>query len=302
MGMSRAKHVRRDGRVQMTELDFESIRKEFLDAYDSVRDLSDEDILRGSGSDFGASHEALARLGSILVTEQLASNILANPRFRHTAKRLGHIVSLLEQRRELDYAELVCASAAPFTCLRSLPSYPVYSQEVEMAVRASGIGASDSVLFLGSGPIPFSLILYAHKHHVRGIGVERNAHYAEISRRVVLALGLEGQIGVIHGDHFSLSMPPECTLIIIGHQAEPKAEIFAQLFNVLDDGARIAYRTFDDGAGEELNLGAVLRRAQVLEQSAEPSADAYGFREILRVRPMPPVVTSFVLSLKEHKR
>lgn len=286
----------------MIRLDFESIRKEFLDVYASVRNLSDEDILRGSGWDFGASYEGLAQLGAILVTEQLASNILANSRFRQTAKRLGHIVSLLEQRRELDYAELVCTSTAPLACLKSLPSYPVYSQEVEMEVGASGVGASDTLLFLGSGPFPFSLILYARKHCVRGIGVERNAHFAEISRKVVLALGLEGQIRIVHGDHFSLARLPECTLTIIAHQAEPKEEIFAQLFSVVDDGARIAYRTLDDGAGEDLNLGAVLRRAQLLEQSAEASAGAYGFKEILRVRPAPPVVTSFVLSLKEVKR
>ena len=144
--------------------------------------------------------------------------------------------------------------------------------------------------------------MYALKHHVRGIGLERNAHYAAISRRVVLALGLEDQIEIVQGDHFSLRTPPQCNLIIVGHQAEPKEEIFAHLYGIMDDGTRMAYRTLDDGAGEELNLGAVLRRAQLLDQSAGATAGAYGFTEVLTVRPVPPVVNSFVLTQKEAKR
>jgi hypothetical protein len=282
----------------VTGLEFELVRKEFLDVYASVRELSDEDILRGSDWDFGASYDGLARLGGIFVTEQVASDILANPRFRQTAKRLGHIVSLLEQRRELDYAELVCSSADAPACLKSLPSYPIYSQEVDMEVRASGVDASDTILFLGSGPLPFSLILYARKHRIRGIGVERNAHHVAISRRVLSALGLQDQVRIVHGDHLSLPKPLECRLLVVGLQAEPKEEIFAQLCSVLNDGARMAYRMLDDHADDELNLGAVLRRAELLDRPDEGTG-AYGFKEILRVGPSPPVVTSFVLTLRE---
>ena len=142
-------------RFQVTRVDFESIRKQFLDVYTSVRDLSDDDILRSSGWDFGASYEGLASLGALLVTEQLAYEILANPRFLQTARRLGHIVNLVEQRRELDFAELVCASVSPLECLKSLSSYPTYSKEIESEVGASALRSVGYGSVPGKRPCPF---------------------------------------------------------------------------------------------------------------------------------------------------
>ena len=95
-----------------------------------------------------------------------------------------------------------------------------------MESEGGELSPGNRVVFLGSGPLPLTLISLYTQYHIQGIGIERNAKYADLSRKLLTSLGLKGHIRIMEGNHFDLPLQEKCHLIMIGAEALPKEEIF----------------------------------------------------------------------------
>lgn len=282
----------------MSENSYEKIRNEFLEFYATVRDLSDEEILNVPNDTFNNTYNRLLSLGSIIVDNSLAEKILMNQAFQETANRLIRIHELTEQRLEFDEAKFLRNSSNPLSCFSLLPSYPGYQQAVEMEYLGAELKRGDRVSFLGSGPLPWTPILLYQKHGVESIGIERNLEFAEFSREIVEILGLSKHIQIIHGDHFSLPVSGMSDLILVGYRAEPKTEVFNHLAKKLNIGTRVAYRIPEGESNVKLNLSGLIRRIQLSKDFKGSDFIPSVFVEYRRIRPMPPVDNSLVLTIK----
>ncbi len=268
----------------MKENRFDSIKKELLDIYAAICDLTDDEILNGTETVFRSHFKRLQGLIAMDVEDHLTDKLLCDKEFRPITKRISHLKRINGLGMEIKYAQSIIADSHPWIAVKNFIFYPNYLQLADMEYLGAELKPGDRVLFLGSGPLPLSLISLYKQYGVEGIGMEQVPEYVKISQKLIKTLGLTGQIQIVQGNHFSLPLDEECMLVMVGADACPKDEIFAHLAGTLPNGTRVSYRIYEKG----------LRRLMDNQAAFEPP----GFKEYLRIRPEPPVNNTSVFLIK----
>ncbi|HIE31074.1 MAG TPA: methyltransferase, partial [Methanosarcinales archaeon] len=209
--------------------------------------------------------------------EAILSNSGLNSAFDAITAFRSRYTAELETRE----AESILNSSDPWAALESFTYIPNYIQLARTEYEGARLKAGDSVVFLGSGPLPLSLIVLCRQHGLGGIGVEQEPERAELSRRVLERLELSERIRIIEGNHLMLPMKEMPELIMVAAQAEPKKEIFDHLAELLPAGTKISYRIYEKGLRRILDT---FSRYELPER----------FKECQRVRPTPPVNNTVV--------
>ena len=249
--------------------------------YTLVRNLSEEDILESSSPEIQTAFKRLDELAALEVNEKSTEVILKSPEFDSLLTAISSFRFSYNLKLEIERARSLLTSPNPWETLRKFTFYPNYLQLAKTEYVGSGLKPEDCVLFLGSGPLPLSLITLCHEHGVRGVGIEQNGKRANLSREVISRLGLSGSIRIVEGNHFSLPLNTGFDLYMIAAQAEPKKEIFEYLAKVLPEWSKVSYRIYEKGLRKILDGSSLF----------EPPA---GFKEYLRVQPEPPVNNTVV--------
>jgi len=271
----------------MKENEFELIKNEFLDIYAAIQDLTDDEILNGPEDIFRSHFEKLQRLIARDVEDHLADELLCNREFRSITKRISHLKTINGLRMEIKFAQSIVAAPNPWIEVQGFIYYPNYLRLADMERRGAELKPGDRVVFLGSGPLPLSLICLCKKYGVEGIGIEQVPEYAKLSQKLIEALDLTEYIQIVRGNHFSLPLNEECMLVMVAADAGPKDEIFTHLAKTLPNGARLSYRIYEKG----------LRRLMDDQAAFDPPL---AFKEYLRIRPEPPVNNTAVFLIKTN--
>jgi len=270
----------------------EAILKEILDLYKDIRELSDEEILFCSSD---RPEKLFMRLDT-LITRDLGNDVISillnkqelEPIFAH----LNRFRNLYTVNLETGYAKEILASQSPWNVLEGFPFYKNYLRLVQAEYEGFGLKAGDRVFFLGSGPLPLTLIVFFKYHAVKGTGIEQNPERARLSIETLDKLGLSKDITIINGSHFSMNpidfLDPGIGVkaFIIAAQAEPKKEILDYLLEVIPAGCRISYRIYEKGLMKLLNRDFLLDLPD-------------GYREYKRIRPEPPAYNTVIILEKK---
>lgn len=270
----------------------ESILKEILDLYKDIRKLSDEEILFCSPE---RPEKLFLRLDA-LITRDLGSDVVSillnkqelKPIFFH----INRFRNLYTVRLETGYAKGILASQSTWNVLEEFPFYKNYLKLVQTECEGFGLKAGDRIFFLGSGPLPLTLIVFFKYHVVKGTGIERSPERARLSIETLDKLGLSKDITIINGSHFSLNqidfLDPYtgAKAIMIAAQAEPKKEILDYLLKIIPVGCRISYRIYEKGLMKLLNRDFLLDLPE-------------GYREYKRIRPEPPAYNTVIFLEKK---
>jgi hypothetical protein len=267
----------------------ESILEELSAIYLSIKHLKDEEILNNVSTDLDSVYQRLEDLIKLPIGDKAAEFILTNRGFNQVLDTITNFRFLYNIRLETEHANSILASNMPWKILEEYSFYPNYCQLVLTEYQGAGLKANDAVVFLGSGPLPLTLILMSHQHGVKGIGIERDVHRAELSRKVVEKLGLSNDIRIIHGNHFQLPLKEKVNLVMIAAQAQPKKEIVEHLAKALSAGTKISVRIYEKG------LRRLLDRSIFVDLPAQLSDD---FKELDRIQPRPPVYTTVLFVIK----
>ena len=265
----------------------ESTIKELSTMYSVTKDIKDQEILHSPSNRLKTFFRRLDYLAALDLDDKFAEEILSAPEFDSA---LGYIVrfrNLYSLRLETENANSILDSEDPWDTLKRFTHFSNYLQLALTEYQGSGLGPGDSIVFIGSGPLPVSLIMLCHQHGLRGIGIEQEPDRAKLSRRVIMQLGLSDQIEIIDGNHFRLSSNG-CKLVMVAAAAEPKKEIFDHLANVIPAGTKISYRIYEKG------LRRLLETSSFLELPEQ-------FEEYLRIRPKPPVNNTVVFLTKKDR-
>jgi hypothetical protein len=246
--------------------------------YHSIKDFVDREIYQDPSGHLKAVFQRLDYLIALDVDNRSAEDILSNSRFNSAFDAISTFRSQYTAELEAEQAESILNSRDPWKTLTDFTYLPNYIQLARTECLGAGLKPGDTVLFLGSGPLPLTLIVLCHQHGLNGIGIEQYPERAELSRRVLEKLGLTDQIRIIRGNHQTLPLPlaetPE--LIMVAAQAEPKKEIFDHLAGVLPVGTKISYRIYEKG---------LRRMLDTFYRYELPGR----LREYLRIPPEPPV-------------
>ncbi len=257
----------------------ELIINELLQIYSVTKDLDDQTIMYSRSNILRTFFQRLDYLAALDVDELLVEEIVYE---------LGPIIdaivrfrNLYSLRLELENARSILASRAPWLVLEEFAHFSNYCRLAQIEYRGAGLKPGNTVVFIGAGPLPMSLIILCHQYGLRGVGIEREPDRAELARRVLQKLGLYGQIRILDGNHFLLPLKEKSDLVMVAAAAGPREEIFSHLAKVLPAGTRVSYRIYEKG----------LRR--LLESSFTPVLPE-PFEEYLRIRPEPPVNNTVV--------
>ena len=263
-------------------LGFAEIRNQLLEIHSAVQDLSDGDILHGQAAILGPPFSRLDRLAAMEVKVGVLAQILTAAELEPVLSAISRLRNIYGLRLEIDQAHARLASPDPWAGLREFTFYENYLQLAAMEQRGAGLKVDERIIFLGSGPLPLSLILLCSQYGLKGIGIERDNSNVELSRLVVEHLGLAKRITIMHGDHFALPLKEEFRLLMVAAMARPKNEIFQYLAQNLPAGSLVSFRLYEKG------LRLILDREGYFILPPE-------FSNYCRIRPQPPVNNTVVV-------
>jgi len=263
----------------------EKIIEEIFEISSSIKDLTDEDILRDTSNHLRTIFQRLDHLIALKIYDEPAQAILCDSVFNLAFGAIARFRSLYTAKLEIEHAHSILESRDPWEMLTNFNYISNYLKLARTEFQGAGLKRGDSVVFLGSGPLPLTLMVLCHWYGLKGTGIEMEPDRAELSRKVLEKLGLSGQIEIINGNHLTLPLETRSELIMIAAQAEPKEEIFDYLAKVLPVGTKLSYRIYEKG------LRKLLDTFYLFELPGQ-------FKEYLRVQPEPPVNNTVVFVTK----
>jgi len=265
----------------------EVIAGEIRDIHSRVMDFDCEETSHTQSNYLTTVFKRLDQLIALDVDDVTADAILSCSGFDSAFNAITGFRSRYTAELEIEQANAILASSDPWRSLKDFAYFSNYIQLATTEFRGAGLKAGDTVLFLGSGPLPLSLIVLCREHGLIGIGIEQAPDRAELSRRVIERLGLSNRIRIIDGNHLTLPLPEQVDLVMVAAQAEPKDAIFDYLAEVMPTGTKISYRIYEKG----------LRR---LLDTFSRYELPFGLKEYMRVRPTTPANnTSIFLTVSD---
>jgi hypothetical protein len=262
-----------------------TIKNRLLEIFSACRDLSVDRILNDRDDAFFPQMERLNRLAAEEVEDREVEALIVDKDLQAPIQKIALLKRMHGLRMEMQQARAIIAGSRPWEILKNFVYYPNYLHLAEMEFEGAKLKAKDRVIFLGSGPLPLSLIALAAGHGIRGIGIEKETVNGELSRQVIARLGLGEQIEIIIGDHYVLPLPHVCNLVMVGAEAIPKREIFSHLALAVPVGMKLSYRIYEKG----------LRRLFDMDPVGRLPAN---FKEYRRIRPTPPVNNTSLFAVK----
>jgi len=267
----------------------DDIKKQLLSIFDGCREFTGSRILDDARDVFLPHTKTLNQMAALDVDDRLVDALIVDNSLKPAIEKISRLKQIHGLRLERQRARAIIESDAPWDVLKGFIYYPNYLGLAEMESCGAGLKAGDRVVFLGSGPVPLSLIALVKRCGIRGVGIEKDPVNADLSRQVLKALALQGEVEIILGDHFVLPLSKPCSLVMVGADAVPKEEIFTHLARTLPQGAKLSYRVYEKGFRRLFDRDHVGRLPHPL-------------RENRRIRPQPPVNNTSVFVVKEKEK
>ncbi|MBQ6219455.1 MAG: methyltransferase [Methanosphaera sp.] len=98
-------------------------------------------------------------------------------------------------------------------------------------------------IFIGSGPLPLTLIMFNKIFGCKCVGIEVQPSVAKLSRHIIRRLGLEDDIKIVIGDERYIKHL-DYDVIMVAAFAIPKNKVFSNLWEIVDEDTPILYRTY----------------------------------------------------------
>lgn len=276
------------------ELSPKYIIEEILGLYQNIRILSDKEILYDLSDRSRELFRKLEYLVNLEIEDGIAWEILQKEELKQAFADINRFRNLYTVKLETEHANEILASDSPWTVLEKFPFYGNYLKLVRTEYEGLRLSSGDRFFFLGSGPLPLTLIVFFRQYGIKSTGIEQDLTRANLSKRVLEKLGLSGAITIVNGNHFSLNgkdlnlnRGTGIKALMIAAQAEPKKEIFEHLLEVMPAGSRISCRIYEKGLRKLLNGNYLFDLPE-------------GFEEQAKVYPEPPVYNTVVFIEKKR--
>ncbi|HYO74009.1 MAG TPA: nicotianamine synthase family protein [Archangium sp.] len=179
-----------------------------------------------------------------------ASRVLADPILDAIRENLWRVCSRGEYALERQWAIRALEAAQPWEELRRFPYYANYEKLTRLEFNSLR-GASEEpprrVLFVGSGPLPLTSILLAHRYGLHVSNLEIDEHAWRISRELSRRLGLEERMVYQRADVLSCSdlAGYDCVFLaaLVGMSRREKVRLLRHLAEHMRPGALLLVRS-----------------------------------------------------------
>ena len=172
-----------------------------------------------------------------------AKHILDDEKMNKALKLIRKFYVYVGARLETENALKILESDNPTETLDSFHFYDRYIGLIENESQLAKFNEEKPFVFLGSGPLPLTLIMFNKVFGCKCIGIEQQADVAELSVKVLKRLGLENDIEIIVGDETTIK-DLEYDILMVAALAEPKERVFRNIWEYVDENTPVIYRTY----------------------------------------------------------
>ena len=146
-------------------------------------------------------------------------------------------------RLETENALKILESENPIETLDSFHFYDRYIGLINNESQLAKFNENKTFVFLGSGPLPLTLIMFNKVFKCKCIGIEQQEDVAELSRKVLKKLGLDDDIEIVVGTEKTIA-DLKYDILMVAALAEPKERVFSNIWEYVDEKTPVIYRTY----------------------------------------------------------
>lgn len=172
-----------------------------------------------------------------------AKHILDDEKMNKALKLIRKFYVYIGARLETENALEILKSENVDETLDSFQFYDRYVGLLNNESQLAKFNENKTFVFLGSGPLPITLIMFNKLFGCKCIGIEQQENVAELSRKVLKKLGLENEIEIVVGDE-TVIKSLEYDILMVAALAEPKERVFSNIWQYVDEGTPVIYRTY----------------------------------------------------------
>ena len=172
-----------------------------------------------------------------------AKHILDDEKMNKALKLIRKFYLYIGARLETNNAQEIINSDDPQAALDTFHFYERYEGLLTNESKLAHWHEDKTFVFVGSGPLPLTLILFRQKFGCKCIGIEIQDDVAELSREVIKKLGLDDGIEILVGDE-TLLKDLDFDILMVAAFAEPKERVFANVWEIVDEKTPVLVRTY----------------------------------------------------------
>ncbi|MCC7553057.1 MAG: methyltransferase [Methanobacteriaceae archaeon] len=172
-----------------------------------------------------------------------AKHILDDEKMNKALKLIRKFYVYIGSRLETENALKILDSDNPDETLDSFHFYDRYIGLIENESQLVKFNSEKTFVFIGSGPLPLTLIMFNRIFKCKCIGIELQEDVVDLSRKVLKRLGLDEDIKIILGDENSIK-DIEYDILMVAALAEPKERVFANIWELVNEKTPVLYRTY----------------------------------------------------------
>lgn len=172
-----------------------------------------------------------------------AKHILDDAKMNKALKLIRKFYLYIGARLEKENAEDIINSDNPKAELDKFHFYERYKGLLTNESKLAKFDEDKTFVFIGSGPLPLTLIMFAETFGCKCIGIEIQEDVAELSRKVIDSLNLSDKIEIIVGDENKLK-ELDYDIVMVAAFAEPKERVFANVWETVDTKTPVLVRTY----------------------------------------------------------
>lgn len=172
-----------------------------------------------------------------------AKHILDDEKMNKALKLIRKFYVYIGARLETENALKILESDNPKETLDSFEFYERYTGLLNNESQLAKFNEDKTFVFLGSGPLPITLIMFNMVYGCKCIGIELQEDVADLSRKVLKRLGLDNDIQIITGDEKVIA-DLEYDILMVAALAEPKERVFSNIWEYVDENTPVLYRTY----------------------------------------------------------
>ncbi len=172
-----------------------------------------------------------------------AKHILDDEKMNKVLKLIRKFYVYVGARLETEKAIEMLEADDLNTDLKSFEFYDRYVGLLNNESQLAKFNENKTFLFLGSGPLPITLMMFHELFGCKCIGIEQQEEVADLSRKLLKKLGLENDIEIVVGDETTIQ-DLEYDILMVAALAEPKERVFSNIWQYVDEDTPVIYRTY----------------------------------------------------------
>ena len=213
----------------------------------SYGDLDHEGLSALDGTDIDEITKILDEIEVIAHDKEIdfdsAKHILDDEKMNKALQLIRKFYVYIGARLERENALKILESDDPKAVLDSFHFYDRYIGLIDHERQLAKFNEDKTFVFLGSGPLPLTIIMFNMVTGCKCIGIEQDPEVADLSRKVLKRLGLDEGIEIVTGNEKTIA-DLDYDILMIAAFAEPKDRVFANVWDVVDEKTPVLYRTY----------------------------------------------------------